>query len=233
MSFEFQFKQFGLNHTCSSMKIGTDAILLGALTVVEGVKKILEIGCGCGIISLMLAQRSNAQITALDIHHNSVIQAEDNFKKSPWKERLIAQRVDIRDYFTNSKFDLIVSNPPYFNNSMKPNSENSILSKHTDFLSYGELCKSVCSNLSSKGSFWLILPTQFFNIFSIEASKFKLFCTYRAEIASKIDKTPSLIVSSWSLKNTTTQIVQFYISDLQGNPSANFKYLTSPFYLNF
>lgn len=233
MSFEFKFKQFGLNHTSSTMKIGTDAILLGALTAVDGVENILEIGCGCGIISLMLAQRSNALITALDIHQNSVNQAEDNFNKSPWNERLKALKVDARDYYSNSKFDLIVTNPPYFNNSLKPNSEQKILSKHTDSLSYEELCISACNNLSNEGHFWLILPDHVFPVFSIEATKFKLFCTYQVEIASKIDKSPSFIVSSWSFIFKNPQIVQLYLTDFKGNPSDNFKHLTNQYYLNF
>ena len=111
----FRFKQFNISHAGASMKVGTDAILLGSWTDVSNTNKILDIGTGCGIIALMLAQRSQAIIDAIDIDKSSIDEAAINFDNSPWKGRLRSIHSSVQDFSkkTNTKYDLIVSNPPY------------------------------------------------------------------------------------------------------------------------
>lgn len=233
MNFEFRFKQFGINHSSSSMKIGTDAILLGAFANVDQVKSILEIGCGCGIISLMLSQRSNAIIESIDTDENSVKQASENFNASPWHGRMKAYHEDARTFQSNPKFDLIVSNPPYFSNSLKPLTKTKLIAHHNDSLNYMQLCQAVSNNLNPNGSFWLILPTSIYSIFSVEATKQKLYCNKRIEISNKPSSPISLFVSSWSKNATETKVEQFSIHNSKGNYSSEFTELTKDFYLDF
>lgn len=111
----FSFKQFNINQSEKVFRIGTDAVLLGALAGVFGKQNILEIGTGTGIISLMLAQRnSEANITAIDINPEAVGLARENFENTPFKERLKAFEKDFKTFGSSDKFDFVVSNPPYF-----------------------------------------------------------------------------------------------------------------------
>lgn len=233
MSFEFQFKQFGLNHSKSSMKIGTDAILLGALTEIENSKHILEIGCGCGIISLILAQRCNAKIDAIDIHEQSIKQANDNFSSSPWPNRLSAKLNDARSYCSEEKYDIIISNPPYYTNSLLPSSNTKQISRHDQTLNFSELCHTICNNLLKNGTFWLILPNSVYLTFSKEASKHDLCCKKHIEISDKPNKSASLIVSSWSFKTSNIEFQKIFIKNPDNRYSYTFKKITSDFYLNF
>lgn len=116
----FQLKQFSVSHYRSSMKVGTDALILGAWAQHTNPRQILEIGCGCGIISLMLAQKyAQARITAIDIHADSVAESTENFKKSPWANRMTAIESNYLLFESDVHFDLIVCNPPFFNNDLQ------------------------------------------------------------------------------------------------------------------
>jgi len=122
------------------MKVGTDAVLLGAWTNAGKAGEILEIGTGCGVIALMLAQRSNAWITAIDNDPDSIQQAGENFIRSPWKERLQAVHVDIRVFDPPGiGFHLIIANPPFFSRSLKSPSEKKNKAKQSKRLDLGEL----------------------------------------------------------------------------------------------
>lgn len=119
----FRFKQFEINHEKSTLKVGTDAVLLGAWTPIPApCGRILDIGSGCGVITLMLAQRSNAQITGVDIDKPSIEEAAENANNSLWKNRINFINCSIQDFCTaehQNNFDLIVSNPPFFVDSLK------------------------------------------------------------------------------------------------------------------
>lgn len=233
MNFEFQFKHFGLNHSSSSMKITTDAVLLGALACVENAKNILEIGCGCGIISLMLAQRSNAKIDAIDIHEHSVKQANENFSHTSWSNRLNAMIQDARTYHAKRKYDLIISNPPYYINSLLPASFNKQLSRHDHSLKYSELCFSIYRNLNSNGSFWLILPESNYDSFSQESTNNGLYCNNKIEISDKLNKPASLMISSWSFSPTPLEIQKFFLKNPDNSFSEMYIRATKNFYFNF
>jgi len=156
----FQFKQFSIEDDQSTMKVGTDAVLLGAWTEIKDANNILEIGTGSGVISLMLAQRSTAQIQAIDIDKNSVDQANNNFQKSKWADQIMAKHYSLNDFCKSEskKYDLIVSNPPFFIDSLKSPYKNKARSKHTGELSYEELVHGIVNLLSPKGKACLILP---------------------------------------------------------------------------
>lgn len=156
----FSFKQFTVYHHRCAMKVGIDGVLLGAWANAEKTSSILDIGTGSGLIALMLAQRSQAQITAIDIEPNAIVQAIENTESSPWKERIAVKEVSLQDFAeqTSDKFDLIVSNPPYFINSLKNPDENRSTARHTDTLTHTDLMLNAAKLLSPDGRICLILP---------------------------------------------------------------------------
>lgn len=158
MSKKFSFKQFCIAHDKCAMKVGTDGVLLGAWTNCKNAANILDVGTGSGLIALMLAQRSQAQIQGIDIDKDASRQAASNFDISPFANRLQSIQGSFIDFQTDKKYDLIVSNPPYFVDSMKSPSKARNDARHNDGLSLSDLvCKS-CAMLKPYGIISLILP---------------------------------------------------------------------------
>lgn len=158
----FHFKQFSVLHDRSSMKVGTDAVLLGCLANVSG-DSVLEVGCGCGVISLMLAQRFSAiRITAIDIHQPSIEEAFTNFQNSLWKGRLQVENRSLQMFseYHPHEFDGMISNPPFFSRSLLPADSSRTNARHTTTLSYEDLLSCSENLLTRRGKLWLILPSQ-------------------------------------------------------------------------
>lgn len=155
----FAFKQFTVRHDRCAMKVGTDGVLLGAWTDLTDSRRILDVGTGTGLIALMLAQRSaQTRITAIDIDPDAVSQAQENIQASPWKERVGASLQDLRTYTPDTRFDTIVSNPPYFEDSLKSPDGQRNTARHTDTLSIHELLEKVAALLTPGGRFSVVLP---------------------------------------------------------------------------
>src|ERR1051326_8525269 len=173
----FVFKKFIIRQDKCAMKVGTDAVLLGAWVDPSKAKKILDIGTGTGVIALMLAQKSNAIIDAIDVDENACAQAGENFSLSPWKERISILHNSVQQFAaaTENKYDLIVSNPPYFEHSTKASEQKRTVARHTDMLGYDEMLNSVLKLLDKKGKFCIILPLKEGEHFRDMAEKNKLF----------------------------------------------------------
>ena len=154
----FQFKKFTIHHDRCAMKVGTDGVLLGAWADVSAAENILDVGTGTGLIALMLAQRCPAAITAVDIDADAVSQATDNVHHSPWKEQVSVLLQDICTFQPKCLFDAIVSNPPYFINSLKCPDNQRNTARHTDTLDAAGLFQSVTSLLQPQGHFSLVIP---------------------------------------------------------------------------
>ncbi len=230
----FQFKQFSVEDDKSTMKVGTDAVLLGAWANVENAKNILEIGCGSGVISLMLAQGSKAQIEAIDIDKNSVIQANENFQISPWPNQLNAFHFSLNDFRKeiSKKFDLIVSNPPFFNDSLKSPNKNKTRSKHTDELNYSDLAQGIQHFLSPQGKACLVLPYTESKTFIELARIEKLFLNNQLLIKPKVDKKPNRVLMEFSFKKSATEENEIYLREADNSFSENYKDLCKDYYLN-
>jgi len=169
----FKFKQFNLYQLENVAKIGTDSVLLGSSLILnDSCKRILDIGTGTGVISLMIAQRyKSTLIYGIDIDSKSAQLCEENFFESSWSDRLTAIEVDITDYNPSERFDHIVCNPPFFSNGILPKSESQQRIRHTLFLSYQQLFQSVDRLLNPKGHFSVIIPNSIAkNIFQIAAN---------------------------------------------------------------
>ena len=152
----FKFKQFTVFHHKCAMKVGADGVTLGAWADVSGAKSILDAGCGSGLITLMLAQRSEAKITAIDIDEQSIVQTKENVGNSLWDNRIRIIHTSLQQFAESSfrKFDLIVCNPPFFVNSLKSPSDSRTRARHTDSLSHLELILAVEKLLAEKQCFF-------------------------------------------------------------------------------
>ena len=155
----FRFKQFAVEQEDVAMKVGTDGVLLGAWAACDGAKCILDIGTGTGVIALQMAQRNaEAAICAVEIDATAAKRARSNFDMSPWAERLEVACCAVQEYAVSEKFDLIISNPPYFIDSLLPPDAKRTTARHTQDLSFEELDKAVSRLLAENGTFALILP---------------------------------------------------------------------------
>lgn len=163
------------------MKVGTDAVLLGAWVLPNGSQNILDIGTGTGIIALMIAQKSSANIIAIDIDENAVIQAKQNVLESKFANQINVQLSSFQTFANSAtiKFNLIVTNPPYFEQSYKSSDEQRSQARHADVLPFEELLDGVKKILDIKGKFCLILPR-------IEAEKFTLLAEKKGFQLSKL-----------------------------------------------
>lgn len=161
MSKPFHFRNFSMMHHRSTMKVGTDAVMLGAWTEVEEAGHILDAGTGSGILALMAAQRNSlATIHAIDVDAESVKEAVVNFARSPWSNRIRAEQADLRSYMPepNISYDLILANPPFFENHIKTSDARRTLARHTDSLSFADLLGACSRLLSAKGRASMVLP---------------------------------------------------------------------------
>ena len=155
----FHFKHFSLFHHRSTMKVGTDAILLGRWTEVKPTDVVLDIGTGCGLLPLMLSQKGVARVDAVDIDKASIEEAIVNFEASQWREHLQAYCTDIVEFKTDKKYDLIISNPPFFNRFSKCDSLRKSKARHNDAgLTYATICREVSRLMKTEGRFAVVLP---------------------------------------------------------------------------
>ena len=185
----FHFKHFSLFHHRSTMKVGTDAILLGRWVEVKPTDVVLDIGTGCGLLPLMLSQKGVNQVDAVDIDKASIEEATVNFEASQWRENLKAICTDITDFQTDKKYDLIVSNPPFFNRFSKCDSERKSRARHNDAgLTYDTLCHEACRLLKPDGRFAVVLPDSVLDEFLKTAEKNGLFLHKRMTIIPIAEK---------------------------------------------
>lgn len=158
----FAFKQFTIQQEKCAMKVGTDAVLLGAWAKTYGVRHILDIGTGTGVIALMLAQRCGAQIDAIDIDEQTAKEAKQNVQNSPWHDRVHVQNISLQDFekIQDGKYELIVSNPPYFNDTIPATEESRTKARHAIHLPFPDLIHAATKLLTKDGKFYVILPTK-------------------------------------------------------------------------
>lgn len=215
------------------MKVGTDAVLLPCLTDFSNTGHILEIGCGSGVISLIAAQKSRADIMAIDIHEKSVQQAKENFKLSPWHKRLTTKHISLQS-FTNiakKKYDLIISNPPFFMDSMKSPIENRNMARHNDTLSQTDLLESAYQLLKPTGTLSLILPIAEGEIFIQKAFQEGFFLNSRVNIYPKHSKPVNRIIIELGLFKKEAKLSELVIRKENNEYTQAYKELTKDFYL--
>ncbi|TSJ37248.1 methyltransferase [Mucilaginibacter corticis] len=189
----FSFKQFNVDQTGCAMKINTDGVLLGALAYSDNPKTILDIGTGTGVIALMLAQRfPQADIDAVEIDKTAASTAKQNFANSNFADRLNLYPIDFESYFKqqDKKCDLIVSNPPFYINSLESPGAKKTLAKHADADFFENLVKQAADHLTDTGKFWLILPLQTAQLVKVIAVEIGLNLRQAINVLSYPDSEP-------------------------------------------
>jgi tRNA1Val (adenine37-N6)-methyltransferase len=229
----FQFKQFALLQDKAAMKLGTDSVLLGCFTNVEGAERILDIGTGTGILALMMAQKSNAQIDAVEIDQEAFKQAEQNAKESPWHDRIRIHHSAIQNFSSTNKYDLIISNPPYYRNAknMGIEDEKRALARHDKDLSFEDLCKEAYRLMKNKGMFWLILPHQEGLKFIQIAKQHNLQLHYKINIKPKPEKEINRLILAFGISTKIYIESTFTIYQSDGIATDEYVELTKDFYL--
>ena len=229
----FHFKHFSLFHHRSTMKVGTDAILLGRWVEVKPTDVVLDIGTGCGLLPLMFSQKGVAQVDAVDIDKASVEEASFNFEASQWRDNLKAYHSDIVDFQTDKKYDLIVSNPPFFNHYSKCDSERKSRARHNDAgLSYAAICSVVVRLMQPEGRFALVLPINVMDAFLEEAGKAGLCLQKRMNIVPIEGKDPNRV--NLELGFGSSSVIQeesFVIRDVNKRFTTEYKTFLKDYYL--
>lgn len=233
----FRFKQFNVDQTGCAMKINTDGVLLGALAVADEPASILDIGTGTGVIALMLAQRyAMAKVDAVEIDTEAAKTAERNFKASVFANRLTLYADGFESYFeqySENKYDLIVSNPPFYIDSLKSPGAKKTLAKHTDVDFFERLVGSAARHLSPDGGFWLIVPATMTDLLiNLAANKF-LFLQRTIGIQSYLHSEPHRVILSFGGEKSSTETSSFVIYADEGVYSAGYKELLKPYFINF
>ncbi len=230
----FSFKQFTVFHGKCAMKVGIDGVLLGAWSSVEQASTILDVGTGSGLIALMLAQRSNAQIDAIDIDTNAIIQAKENCANSLWDGRILLYENSLQQFLETctTKYDLIVSNPPYFVNSLKAPDETRATARHTDTLSHESLLSTAKQLLKETGRICLILPVNEGLQCVDFANNINLYCRKKVVVYPKPNANPKRLLLEFSLIPCSTIESELTIeSNERHHYSPEFTLLAKDYYL--
>lgn len=229
----FHFKQFSIEDSKSAMKVGTDAVLLGAWVKLKGAKRILDVGTGCGIIALMLAQRTedNVKIEGIEIDEQSLNQAQENLEETIWCNRVLFHHLSFQKFTSPYKYDLIISNPPYFINSQLPPASHRATARHTNSLTYEELIQHSIRLLTTKGKLAVILPYEEGKKFISLASLKGLFCNRELAFFSRQEKPQERWLMEFSFDASPTQKEQLILHSKGESWSDDYKNLTKDFYL--
>ncbi len=173
----FQFKQFTVRHDRCAFKVGTDGVLLGAIADIRGRSRILDVGTGTGLVAMMLAQRCDAEIVAIEPHRESYLQACYNIKDCPWAGRIGVVNFSLQDFHPGDiRFDLIVSNPPFFIASLKNLDPAKTASRHNDTLTHQDLLEGSDRLLTGDGLLQVIMPVAEGKKFIEKALEHDLYC---------------------------------------------------------
>jgi len=196
----------------------------------------MDIGTGCGIIALMMAQKSKASITAIDIDRDSASQASRNFGSSPWTDRMMALHVSFMDFVNhhNGRFDLITTNPPWFSNSLKSPHRSRNIARHDDLLKPDDLFSGGKKLLTQNGSFYIIIPADSASSTALTAREYSLFLNRQMIVRPKPEKDPNRILMEFSF-TAPDQLFTEEITIRNSDNSFTDAYLamTKDFYLDF
>ncbi|RZN84216.1 MAG: methyltransferase domain-containing protein [Winogradskyella sp.] len=231
----FKFKQFTINQDQCAMKIGTDGVLLGAWTSIKNNPfSILDIGAGTGILSLMLAQRSNAQfIEAIEIDAEAYEQCADNFENSVWRDRLFCYHASLLEYIeeVDDKYDIIICNPPFYSEDYKTENSSRDLARFTDAMPFEHLVYAASQLLSENGILAVIIPFKEEEKFIDLATKVNLFPNRILHVKGNSEAETKRSLIELSFQNETIKTSELIIENGRHNYTEDYISLTKDFYL--
>ena len=233
----FKFKQFSLFQKEAAMKIGTDGVLLGAWPDYSEPRNILDIGTGTGLVALMLSQRfAKAEITAIEIDKNAALEAKQNFENSDWKDRLSLLNIDFFEMECETKYDMLVCNPPYFTTDLKSPNKKRATARNGAFSTLS-LLNNIRKFMHSKSQLSLIFPADQLDVYDKEANRNGLIRSQTLFVKPTNEKPPIRILATYSVQSESTLVAnEGYLIIEEGGRhkySSQYMKLTSEFYLKF
>lgn len=230
----FRFKEFEINQQGCAMKINTDGVLLGALVHSQHPSRILDIGTGTGVIAMMLAQRFNeAVVDTVEIDEEAYQASLLNFQNSKFKTRIQGYSGSFEDLKNVDKYDLLVSNPPFYTNSLHNPDARKKLARHTDFNFFDKLLLFAKANLSDRGKLNLVLPVELADYVVGEGLKLDFHLVKKIDIKSFVDTEVIRNIITLSKVQHKILIEEFVIYESKGVYSQEYKELLKPFFLAF
>lgn len=230
----FHFKQFSVRHDRSAIKVGTDAVLLGAWTNYNGAARILDIGTGCGVLALIAAQRNqSAHVDAIEIDDASAEQATENVIDSPWSDRVRVHRMDARRMHVSDPYDLIICNPPFYGGEMVSADDRVIAAKHESALGFKELIAIVDERLTDNGRFWVILPTNREHVLRIHADVVGIRPKRRCIVRYLADRAPKRVMLEMWRGAPLLEFEEIIVEKTPGDYSPEYRSLLSDLLLKF
>ena len=234
MSPIFKFKKFNVDQSGCAMKINTDGVLLAALAESENPTKILDIGTGTGVLALMMAQRfPGAKVHAVEIDEQASATASKNFQLSVFNERLNIRNVAIEQYSNSEKFDLIISNPPFFVNDLKNTEEKKGIARHASEQFFANLLLKVDAILADAGNFWFILPVKQAEALIENAKQFKIYASKIIQLHSDASKPAFRYIVNLNRSKADVSVEHFYIYESEKTYTKEYKLLLKDFFLGY
>lgn len=228
----FKFKQFDIFQDKTAMKVGTDAVLLGAYVEFINPNRILDIGTGTGLVALMMAQKfGHAKIDAVEIETEAYNQAKENFQISTWSDRLEVFQKDFKVFEPNYRYDLIVSNPPFYNATFKKLDEKRATARHTQQLDFKILLKKTSQLLAPKGSFFVIIPFYESENFVALAKTFGLFPQKILNVKGNQNSAFKRSILEFTFQEKEISFRSLVIEKSRNNYTDEYIQLTKDFYL--
>ena len=226
----FRFQQFEVYHDRCAMKVGTDGVLLGAWVQPGTARRILDVGAGSGLVALILAQHSMAEVVGVEFDAAAAMQAAENVRNAPWSERVHIVHADFRTY-TEESFDLIVSNPPYFQNALQAPAAKRNQASHDVTLSYQELIVKAEALLSAEGRLAVVLPIDAAREFEDLCWESRLYLSRCCEVSTIEGQAPKRILLEFSRLRCETERTTLALA-VKGNARTDaYSDLTSDLYL--
>lgn len=229
----FKFKEFDIEQSGCAQKVGTDSMVLGAFVDHINPGRILDIGTGNGVLALMMAQKfENAFITGVEIQKGCAEVAQSNFKNSQFHRRLEVVNADVNTFQVSGKFDLIVSNPPFFKNATPSARIDRNVARHQSSLNVKQILNFVSDSLSLNGALWLVLPVESYSIIKEELHGNGLVLTQRIKVFGKpkVHKRDILVLKKTDHSLVTPSVESFTIRSFEGEYTQEYKIKTFDFH---